>query len=141
GQTSQARLLTHANTTGLPLSELVEEPERVPGLGPAAIKALARFHDTMSGLRGRAEADSVAEVLEAVLKDTGYVEALEAERTIEAEGRGENLQELVGVAAEFDANRAVEGASDLSPLEEFLQQISLYTDQDSMRDEESRVKL
>ena len=38
------------------------------------------------------------ELLEAVLSESGYIEALEAERTIEAEGRVENLQELVGVA-------------------------------------------
>ena len=39
-----------------------------------------------------------------MLQETGYCEALEAERTIEAQGRIENLQELVGVAREFDAN-------------------------------------
>ena len=44
----------------------------------------------------------VGEVLEAVLARTGYVAELEAERSIEAEGRIENLQELVGVAREFD---------------------------------------
>ena len=62
----------------------------------------------------------VAELLEAVLNETGYMDALQSERTIEAEGRVENLQELVGVAGEFDANRAVEGFSDVGPLEEFL---------------------
>src|SRR5215213_6969046 len=80
-------------------------------------------------------------LLEAVLHDTGYLEALEAERTIEAEGRVENLQELIGVAREFDANREVEGESDVRPLEEFLAQISLYTDQDALREEESLVTL
>jgi hypothetical protein len=38
-----------------------------------------------------------------VLSRSGYVEALEAERTFEAQGRIENLEELVGVAREFDA--------------------------------------
>ena len=45
----------------------------------------------------------VGELLEAVLAQTGYVEALEAERTIEAQGRIENLEQLVEVAREFDA--------------------------------------
>jgi DNA helicase-2/ATP-dependent DNA helicase PcrA len=53
----------------------------------------------------------------------------------------ENLEELIGVAAEFDANRALEGESDLTPLEEFLQAISLYTDQDDLRKGESVVTL
>ena len=39
-----------------------------------------------------------------MLRETGYIEALEAERTIEAQGRLENLHELIGVAREFDAN-------------------------------------
>ena len=53
----------------------------------------------------------MAELLEATLHETGYIEALEAERTVEAEGRIENLEELVGVAGEFDANRELEGDS------------------------------
>ena len=39
-----------------------------------------------------------------VLEQTGYLEALRAERTIEAQGRIENLEELVNVAAEYDAS-------------------------------------
>ena len=60
-----------------------------------------------------------------MLSETGYLEALEAERTVEAEGRVENLEALVEVAAEFDLNRELEGESEVPPLEEFLQQISL----------------
>jgi DNA helicase-2/ATP-dependent DNA helicase PcrA len=83
----------------------------------------------------------VAELLDDLLEQTGYLEALRAERTVEAEGRIENLEELVGVAGEFDANRALEGDQELSPLEEFLQQISLYTDQDDLKDAEPLVTL
>ena len=60
---------------------------------------------------------------------------------IEAEGRAENLEELIGVAAEFDANHELEGDGGVTPLEEFLQQISLYTEQDGLRDEESLITL
>jgi DNA helicase-2/ATP-dependent DNA helicase PcrA len=105
------------------------------------VKALSRFAAIMAGLRERADSESVAQLLESVLHDTGYMEALEAERTLEAEGRIENLQELVGVAREFDVNREVEGASEDTPLEEFLARISLYTDQDSLRDAESLITL
>ena len=76
-----------------------------------------------------------------MLTDTGYLEALQAERTIEAEGRVENLQELIGVAGEFDANRELEGESEAGPLEEFLAQIALYTDQDALKEEESLCTL
>jgi DNA helicase-2/ATP-dependent DNA helicase PcrA len=146
GQTTQGRLLSHANTIGEPVWEVALRPERVPGLGSAAVKAVGRFGEMMDGLRQRAAArPPVAELLEAVLSESGYIEALEAERTIEAEGRVDNLRELVGVAGEFDANRALEETSadgeELSPLDEFLQQLALYTDQDAMRDQEELVTL
>ena len=79
-------------------------------------------------------AGPVAELLEAMLRESGYLEALEAERTVEAEGRVENLEELVGVAGEFDANRELEGDSEVTPLEEFLAQISLVSEQDNIRE-------
>jgi DNA helicase II / ATP-dependent DNA helicase PcrA len=135
GETSQGRLAAHANTTGLPIWEVAERVEEVPGLGAAAIKAVSRFHETMEGLRARADEAPVAELLEATLRESGYLDALAAERTVEAEGRAENLEELIGVAAEFDANHELEGEGEASALEEFLQQISLYTDQDGLRDE------
>jgi DNA helicase-2/ATP-dependent DNA helicase PcrA len=71
---------------------------------------------------------SVSEILERVLERSGYLEALEAERTIEARGRVENLEELVGVAREY------EQAAQEPSLSSFLQEISLYSDQDALRD-------
>jgi len=140
GNTSQGRLASHANTTGLPIWEVAGRAEEVPGLSGAAIKAISRFHETMEGLSARIEKGaSVATLLEATLRESGYLEALEAERTVEAEGRVENLEELIGVAAEFDANRELEGESETPPLEEFLQQISLYTEQDGLRPEDESL--
>ncbi len=110
GNQTQARMLSHANTIGEDIWEVFTSPEKVPGLGSAALKAVRRFAEVIASLREKLErTESVAELLEAVLRESGYIEALEAERTIEAEGRIENLEELVGVAAEFDANREVEG--------------------------------
>ena len=71
-----------------------------------------------------------------MLSETGYTDALEAERTIEAQGRIENLEELVRVAREYDAT-AEEGGS----LGEFLQQIALLADADSRQDDEGLVTL
>jgi len=141
GNTSQGRIRNHANTTGRTIWEVATEPEAIPGLGAAAIKSIARFTELVDELRAEFEGGAVAELLRALLERSGYLDALRAERTIEAEGRIENLEELVGVAAEFDANREVEGPSELLPLEEFLQAISLYTDQDDLDRGESKVTL
>jgi DNA helicase II / ATP-dependent DNA helicase PcrA len=141
GDTSQGRLRNHANTTGRTIWEIALEPEAVPGLAAAAIRSVSRFTELIEELRAEFEGDPVADLLKALLERSGYLDALRAERTIEAEGRIENLEELVGVAAEFDANRQVEGPSELEPLEEFLQAISLYTDQDDLKRDESKVTL
>jgi DNA helicase II / ATP-dependent DNA helicase PcrA len=142
GNTTQGRIASHANTTGKTIWEVVEAVEEVPGLNSGAIKAVSRFYETMAGLRERAlEEGPVAGLLEAVLNESGYSEALSAERTIEAEGRAENLEALIAGAAEFDIEREQEGESEIPPLEEYLQQISLYTQQDDLQEEESLITL
>ena len=137
GQTSLGRVLSHADTMGMPVWEAAAEPSSVPGLGTAAQKALGRFMSTMERLLERVQGGApVGDILSETLAETGYTEALEAERTIEAQGRLENLEELVRVAREYDAT-AEEGGS----LEEFLQQIALLADADTRQDDEGLVTL
>ncbi len=136
GNTTVSRLLAHANTTGETVWELAAAPEDVPGLGAAAIKSLRRFMGTMEVLQERARSGpELSTLLNELLSETGYLEALKNERTIEAQGRIENLEELVNVAVEYDA-----GAAE-SSLEEFLQQIALIADADTREDDEGLVTL
>jgi DNA helicase II / ATP-dependent DNA helicase PcrA len=167
GQTSLARVLAHADAADVSVWQAAARPEQVPGLGTAAVKALTRFMDTMAELRRLAgtaaddgtiegeEQDSltldaatgaggaaqpgvpVGDLLEAVLAQTGYVEALQAERTIEAQGRIENLEQLVEVGREFDASAEPERDT----LDVFLQEIALVADADARRDEQGLVTL
>ncbi len=133
GQTSLGRIVSHSATVGVSVWEAAAAPDTIPGLGAAAVKALRRFMDTMGELRARVEQSvGVGDLLEAVLSQTGYIEALEAERTIEAQGRIENLEELVSVGREFDAT--ADPGQDA--LDVFLQQIALVADADSRKDEE-----
>ena len=134
GQTSQARVVSHANTVGMSVWDVaVDAGGRARASARRRSRRVDAFMSVMERLRELAERTSVGDLLEAVLQETGYVEALEAERTIEAQGRLENLQELVGVAREFDANW--EGETGLAGLAEFLQQLSLYSEQDALRDD------
>jgi DNA helicase-2/ATP-dependent DNA helicase PcrA len=118
--------------------EVAEVPEDVPGLGTAARKALGRFMSTMQRLRERVEAGaSVGDLLDETLRETGYLEALEAERTIEAQGRIENLEELVRVAREYDTLASADDGE--YGVGEFLQQISLLADADNLRDSDEGI--
>ncbi|HEY1566475.1 MAG TPA: UvrD-helicase domain-containing protein, partial [Solirubrobacteraceae bacterium] len=141
GNTTVSRLLSHANTTGETVWELAAAPEDVPGLGAAAIKSLRRFMGTMEILAERIRAGAeIAVLLKELLSETGYLEALENERTIEAQGRIENLEELVNVAVEYDAEVGGRGTGEPS-LEEFLQGIALVADADTREDDEGLVTL
>ena len=138
GQTSLQRVLGHAQTMGIDVWDAAADPAAVPGLGKAAQRALGKFMATMTELRALAERQvPIGDLLEALLDQTGYVEALKAERTIEAQGREENLEELVEVAREFDATAEAEQDT----LDVFLQQVALVADADGRTDDEGLVTL
>jgi ATP-dependent DNA helicase UvrD/PcrA len=149
GATSLSRIVAHSATVGESVWDVAAAAQSIPGLGAAAVKALARFTATMADLRELArERVPVGDLLEAALQRTGYVEALEAEsvghgeKAFEAQGRLENLGQLVEVAHEFDASRSpVDAGSEDGELELFLQELALKSDSDSRRDEEGLVTL
>jgi DNA helicase-2/ATP-dependent DNA helicase PcrA len=132
GQTSLARVTSHATTMDISVWEAAADPASVPGLGTAAVKAFSRFMDTMTSLRERAQQNvPIADLLNAVLAETGYITALEAERTFEAQGRLENLEALVDAAGEFDLT----ADPDANTLDLFLQEKALIADADTREDE------
>ncbi len=162
GQTSLSRIVAHSASVGESVWEVAAAADRIPGLGAAAIKSLSRFmatmqdlaelaRDTMQGApsgaqpegHGQAGGIPVGDLMEAVLARSGYMEALEAEsvghgeKAFEAQGRVENLQQLIEVAHEFDANNPAEEDT----LEQFLQEIALKADGDSRKDDEGLVTL
>ena len=134
GDTSLARLQSWADAQGRSLWEATEFPDEA-GVAAAPLRAVQGFRTLLQSLQSGALELPVAELVQRVLEQSGYLEALEAERTIEALGRIENLQELVGVAREYQ-----ETAEEPS-LSHFLQEISLYSDQDAIRGEESLVTM
>jgi DNA helicase-2/ATP-dependent DNA helicase PcrA len=135
GQTSLSRVISYADAEGISVWEAAERD--INGLTKAAKKSLARFMATMQRLRERVEGEApVGDLVQELLTETGYTESLEAERTIEAQGRLENLEELVRVAREYDAT-----APDGGSLGEFLQQIALLADADTIADDEGLVTL
>jgi DNA helicase-2/ATP-dependent DNA helicase PcrA len=134
GDTSIQRLVTSADARGLSLWEAIADPEAA-GLGTAPARAVRGFRTLMESLSSAAQELELDELIERVLERSGTIEALEAERTIEARGRIENLQELVGVAREYRTSR------EEPTLSGFLQEISLVSDQDALRDERGVVTL
>jgi DNA helicase-2/ATP-dependent DNA helicase PcrA len=134
GDSSLAKLMSFADDAEMSLWEAMDRTTAA-GVGTAPAKAVASFRTVIQSLMSASQELEVPELIERVLEQSGYLDSLEAERTIEAQGRIENLQELVSLAREW-----VESAAEPT-LSSFLQEVSLYSDQDAIRGEQSLVTL
>ena len=134
GDASLDRLRNYAELHGLTLFEALSHADEA-GLAAAPLRAVKSFVTMMQSLQSQAQELTVPELVEQVLERSGYLESLEAERTVEAQGRSENLQELVGVTREYQLS------TEEPSLSHFLQEISLYSDQDAISEEQSLVTL
>jgi DNA helicase-2/ATP-dependent DNA helicase PcrA len=134
GDSTLAKLMSFADDAEMSLWEAMERTQAA-GVGTGPAKSVASFRTLIQSLMSAAGELEVPDLIERVLEQSGYIESLEAERTIEAQGRLENLQELVALAREW-----MESAAEPT-LSSFLQEISLYSDQDAIRGEGSLVTL
>ena len=69
-------------------------------LGAKVRAALSEFTGAIEAARHFT--GELADVVEAIVDRAGLIKALEAEHSVEADGRIENIKEFLGVAAEFD---------------------------------------
>ena len=157
GDTSLARLDAFAAARGVSFGDALQRAEEAGVTGRALtglrqlrtlldeLRALAEGRATVAGEAvdvetgelgfdlGQAQPDQAplppAQLLEEVLKRTGYLAELEAEKTVESDSRIENLAELVGQAAQY------------SQLDAFLEGTALVSDQDQVDDDGSQVLL
>ncbi|HEY7179181.1 MAG TPA: UvrD-helicase domain-containing protein, partial [Gaiella sp.] len=134
GDTSIQRMVTHADSLGISLWDATADPDAA-GVATASARAIRGFRTVMESLLSAAQELAVDELVQAVLERSGTLEAYEAERTIEARGRIENLEELVGSAQEY--RRRAEEPS----LAGFLEGVQLQSDQDTIRSDEGQVTL
>ncbi|MCW2950475.1 MAG: family ATPase [Thermoleophilia bacterium] len=136
GETTVAKLRTYADTYGETLGEAIRQAAMQGSLNAGTLKKLEDFVALVDGLREfAATSPSVAGTIERVYDTTGLVTVLQAEDTIESQGRIENLGELVNVAREFD--QAQSGGD----LAEFLQALSLQSAADLIEDDGGQITL
>jgi len=135
GDRAEACIAALAERERIPFIAALGRPEDAPGIATRSIAAVKGFTTLLEGL-GEIHADEdagVAELLEAVLERSGYLDELRNSRDPQDETRLENLAELVSVAREFDESRAETGEA--YSLEDFLERVSLVADADEIPDE------
>jgi DNA helicase-2/ATP-dependent DNA helicase PcrA len=136
GDATVAALEAFARDEGVEVVEACRRVDEIATLGTRAKGAVAGFTSILETLRHHlADGAGPARMVELAAQDSGYLMELEEERTVEAQGRIENIQELSGVAIELVAR---EPQADLAT---FLEQVSLVGEQDEYDEEESSVTL
>jgi DNA helicase-2/ATP-dependent DNA helicase PcrA len=135
GKTTIERLTDAANQLGIPLWDVVSDPEAVRSLAGRSTKGLLQFSELLHGLQARAAEAPPSELIQHVLEKSGYLSELIAAGTDEAEDRRRNLNELVNAALQYQEENE-EGS-----LDDFLASAALASDADSKDTDQDRVTL
>ena len=133
GPTTLARLDEESARQSRPLLAVAAEPPA--DIRGKAGRTLQDFAALIARLAGQRRDLAPPAFIDLMLEQTGYREALRQERSPEAEGRLENLEELIAAAEDFTHVEAE------PTLEGFLDGVALVADVDELKDADSRVTL
>ncbi len=121
GDTSVAKLDKFAAAEGIGFAEALRRCDEAGVSGPA-LRGIGSFVELLDGMTGMVDDDQYgpADVLQLALDGSGYLAELEAEDSVEAHTRLENMGELIGSAREFTV------------IAEFMEQVALVADTDDL---------
>ena len=128
GDSTVAKLDQWAQMQGVPFIDALRNYDDA-GVSGRAMKGIDEFLELIDTVAELVPTTGPDELLRILLDKSAYIIELEEQRSIEAEGRLENLAELVG------------GAEDFETADEFLEQVSLVADTDSLDEDQSQVVL
>lgn len=135
GDATIGKLSECAAQNNATLFDVVSNTDLAPGLSARVKRPLELFSEFIFNMMAFSQNLSVRELIERVMKESGYLAELEAEKKPENETRIENLKELLSVAKDF------EQGGETPNLENFLSQVALVADIDNADLEDDRVTL
>lgn len=135
GDASLAKIQAYAAANNVSLFEAVSNAAAIDGLSSRFVSKLDDLAGIIFELMNLAGEAPVEDLIDRVLRDTGYLEELENERTPQAQSRIDNLHELISVAQEFAASE------EENNLENFLAHVALVSDIDDTELGEDAITL
>ncbi len=135
GDRTVEKIETLAQINGMGMLDALGKAGGIQALTNKAADAVTEFAKTIKKCTEMIGEANLSEIYDTVLNQSGYMEALEAQNTVEAKSRIENLMEFKSVIYDFEDHNP-EGT-----LEEFLEKISLLTDIDNRDADENAVSL
>jgi len=124
GAKTISRIEEYGAKNGLSLLEAVRQADQIDGLSARFKGIIGDFSDMLDRFALMKEKTNVDELTAVVAEKTGYIDDLRKERSVEADGRIENVKELINATSEFRER------SEEPTLEAFLEEVSLITDID-----------
>ena len=136
GEASLGKLESYADAYGISMLEAAERAKEIPGMAARTAGKIIQFAELIASFKSMIEEqESLDTIYDRILDETGYESELIAEHTEEAMTRLENIDELRNKIVEFAENREDTG------LSEFLEEIALVSDLDSLSENDDQVKL
>jgi len=135
GSQTLGALVTEASRAKVAVGEGLFDAALLKRAVPKKLKEMERFADLMRSLIEKQRTLGIADLLLAVLEDSGYARELQSEETNDARARLDNLRELVSVAREYEERE------EEPSLDGFLANIALISDLDALDPESSYVTL
>ena len=123
GSTTLQRLIDFSVNENITLFEAIQRVDEISTINrglQAKVRRFVKIFDDFDATTMPADA------LDYVLKVTGYLKNLQAEKSIEAQNRVENIEELINAVIEYEHNEAEPTLSD------YLENVALTTDIDAM---------
>ncbi|MDR9792391.1 DNA helicase PcrA [Aeribacillus sp. FSL K6-1121] len=133
GASTVEKIMNYAAQQGISMFAALEEMEHI-GVSTRAMKVLTEFRELIQQLSQMQDYVSVTELVEEILDRTGYREMLKQEKTLEAQGRLENIDEFLSVTQNFEKQ------NEDKSLVAFLTDLALIADIDRIDEEQSEQK-
>lgn len=134
GDTTVDNLQAIANEQNISIFELIQDDNNLVGMRSA--ESIKKYRDILNtAIEMNKEGKKASEIMMKIVENTGYIKALESDKSKENESKIENVYELMGVAKEYDNENAD------STLENFLDTVALVSDVDKLDDESDAVTL
>ncbi|MCI8483456.1 MAG: DNA helicase PcrA [Lachnospiraceae bacterium] len=134
GATTLNRIQIYADDEDLSFYDALKQADEIPTIGRAGVK-IKPFVNFIQTMRSKVEYIGVAQLLEEIIEETGYVRELEAESSDEAQARIENIDELISKAV------AYEEGEETPSLSGFLEEVALVADIDNLQEGSDYVVL
>ncbi|WP_341779997.1 DNA helicase PcrA [Levilactobacillus sp. HBUAS70063] len=142
GATSLTKLRDFADFNGWSELEATQNISLATNLGARIRNAMEKFGLTIKAVQDQAATASVSDITSQLLDQTGYMAALKASKSLEAETRIENIQEFLSVTQKFDDSWDNEDHDENDDrLVEFLADLALVSAQDDVDEEPAEVTL